>query len=70
MPQLPQPLRLGSGPVLVGELGVGLAPPERQGVAQASAAAPGASSRPRLARASATGLEAGDVEGLVGSWSM
>ena len=30
-PELAQPLGLGSGPVLVGELGVGLALPERQG---------------------------------------
>ena len=63
-PQLLQPLRLGTGPLLVGELGVGLAAPQRQRLAQ-HRRRPGrvAAPQPRTGVGDQA-LEAGHVERL------
>ena len=63
-PQLLQPLRLRTGPLLVGELGVGLATPQRQRFAQ-HRRRPGrvAAPQPRTGVGDQA-LEAGDIERL------
>ena len=68
-PQLAEPLGLGSRPVLVGELGVGVALPERQGGAGLRRGSRRVLPTQAGAGIGQAGLEAGHVEGVVGSWS-
>ena len=69
-PQLLQTLRLGAHPFLVGELGVRLAPPQRQRLAQHRRRPGGVAAPEPRTGVGDQALEAGDVERLLGSRSM